>query len=486
MIRHSGRTRSDAQEDRTMAPLQDTVGALPIGTEMTLDAVSSAPATDQPYPPARIGWFTVFALLVMFMLSFTDRQIIALMVGPLQADLGLSDIQIGLLQGFAFSCFYVVAGLFIGWAMDHHSRRMLIMCGVIVWSISCAMGGLASGFWMLFLARVGVGMGEGALSPGAPSMLSDVFPRDKLTFPLGIFTVGANLGIAISFSLGGLVMGSLAHGGGVTLPLFGALHAWQATFLLLGIPGVFIALLMLAVPEPVRRGRTSDGAAFLPPLLKLLASRPRLFVSHFLGFGLSIMSGYALLSWLPALLTRRFDWPPSSIGPVLGLILGGGGIVGCMGASFLADWLFRRQVYDVHFRLQAAGMAVMAAAAATIPFATSPWAILAASGVIYVMASSAVPLSMAAVQLVAPNEVRGRASAAFSFFSTVLGLGLGPLLVATLTEHVFHDRLAVGSSISIVVGFAALGCLILMLFGRTGYRDAVVEMNARFGAVADA
>jgi MFS family permease len=433
------------------------------------------PGAAGPYPSSAAAWYAVFVLLLMFMLSFTDRQIIALLVEPLHKDLGLTDLQLSLLQGFAFGLLNVFAGLFLGWATDRLSRRLLILGGVIAWSISCTMSGLARGFGDLFVGRVGIGVGEAALGPAAGSMLSDLFPREKLTLALGVFTLGANLGITLSFTLGGVIIGLLA-GRVYHLPGLGVLHAWQLTFILVGLPGLLLWPLLLTLPEPARRGRLTRDGRFLKPLLGLLARWPKLFACHFVGFSLNSVLGFAMMGWAPALLTRHYGWAPAMIGPALGITIGVCGISGSISGGLIADHFFRRGVHDIHFRLQAIYYALMVPLAALLWLAPTAPAFLATFGAIYFLSASSVPQGATALQLVAPNELRGRLSSSAGLVGSILGFS-GPVLVALITQKVLHDRGAVATSVGLVVGASAALGVLCMLIGRRTYGEAVRQMN---------
>jgi MFS family permease len=435
----------------------------------------AAPFIDEASYPVSVGaWYGVLVLLLMYMMSLADRQVISLMVVPLQRDLGISDVQFSLLQGLAFVMFYLVAGLFIGWAVDRWNRRLLIMIGVMFWSISCAVCGLANGFWMLFVARVGVGVGEAVLYPGAVSLLADMFPPRKRTLAMGVFSTGATVGVAISFALGGVVMSLLAHSGSLAVPLLGALEPWQATFLILGLPGLPIALLALTMKDPPRRGVHSTGK-FLSPVVALYRARPRVFICHTLAFSLNLVIGYSLIAWTPAYLTRHFGWEGGAIGVAFGLALAVGGLTGPIISGAVADWFFRRGVFDIQFRLTAIYMAAAVPMTVAMFMASSPWLFLSGVGGIYFISAAASPLCSAALQIVSPAELRGRTSAVYGFVSTLLGLGIGPVLVAAITEHVLHDHGAVGTSIAIVVAGSAFCSMLLMLLGLRAYRSAVVE-----------
>lgn len=176
------------------------------------------------------AWYVVTLCMLAYIFSFIDRQILALMIEPIKADLQLSDTQFSLLHGLAFSLFYAVMGLPLAYIADRFSRPKLISIGIIVWSLATATCGLSKNFIQLFLSRMAVGVGEAALSPAAYSMFSDMFSKDKLGRAVGIYSIGAFLGGGIAFLVGGYVINLLK---GVTLievPLLGALKAWQIAF----------------------------------------------------------------------------------------------------------------------------------------------------------------------------------------------------------------------------------------------------------------
>jgi MFS family permease len=200
-----------------------------------------------PWPSPLRAWYAVAVLVLAFVFSFIDRIVIALLVEPIKADLGISDFDIGLLQGFAFAIFYALLGIPIGRLSDRISRRGIIATGIAVWSLMTAACGLARSFFGLFLARVGVGVGEATLSPAAYSMISDYFPREKLGRALGVYQSGAMLGAGIAFLVGGAAVQLLSAYDGQVLPVLGPVRMWQLAFFAVGLPGLLIALLMLTV-----------------------------------------------------------------------------------------------------------------------------------------------------------------------------------------------------------------------------------------------
>lgn len=430
-----------------------------------------------PYPPRATAWSTVGILLLFYMIAFLDRQILSLMAIPIQTDLQLDDVQIGLLNGFSFVLLYAFAGFFMGWLIDRYRRRIIVVAGVVIWSLSCVACGLAESFEALFIARVGVGTAEAALVPAVYSMLRDLFPPSRLSLANGVFTVGGSLGIGLSFALGGLLIQFLASAP-TTLPLLGTLRPWQLAFVLAGLPGIVLAWLMFAVPEPVRRGAPNPDKGLIAPLLRFVASRPRAVLSHLFGTSLSALCAYSVFAWAPLFLGRRFELDTLSIGLMLGFAVGPCAMAGSLVAGGVADRFMRRGVTDIAFRMMAIALTFGACACALAFQMTSlPLFLLLVSinGFVQGMNGAITP---AAMQLLGPAGLRGQLGACYLLFSSLIGAGLGPLLIGALTEHGFADRARVGDSVSLVVLCGGLTGAALLWTARHAYRAAVVAADA--------
>jgi MFS family permease len=204
-------------------------------------------AITQARPSPTVAWYTVIMCMIAYVLSFVDRQIIALLIEPIQADLQITDTQFSLLTGLAFSLFYATMGLPIARWADVGSRPFIIAAGIVVWSFATAVCGLTRTYWQLFLARMGVGVGEAALSPAAYSIISDSFPKSKLGLAMGVYSIGVFLGSGLAFLVGGTVIEIVESYGGLTLPFIGDIKPWQATFFLVGLPGIHELLHMFAI-----------------------------------------------------------------------------------------------------------------------------------------------------------------------------------------------------------------------------------------------
>ncbi|MFZ9086070.1 MAG: MFS transporter, partial [Steroidobacteraceae bacterium] len=234
------------------------------------------------------AWWTVILLTLAYICSFIDRQVITLLIGPIKQDLGLSDTQVSYLIGLSFALFYTVFGFLIAIAADRLNRRNIIAAGIFLWTIMTAACGLARGYGQLFLARMGVGFGEGALSPAALSLLTDLFPRRQLARAIGVYSTGIAIGSGVALLVGGSVIQAVSGAETVTLPLFGTLRPWQAAFIIVSLPGLPIGLLMLTLREPARKGMTQGAGWSLKPTLAHLREHCRSYLG--IALGMSVLT----------------------------------------------------------------------------------------------------------------------------------------------------------------------------------------------------
>lgn len=417
------------------------------------------------------AWYAVAVLVLAFIFSFIDRIVIALLVEPIKADLGVSDFGIGLLQGFAFALFYALLGIPIGRLSDRISRRGIIATGIAIWSLMTAACGLARSFFELFLARVGVGVGEAALSPAAYSMIADYFPREKLGRALGVYQSGAMLGAGIAFLVGGAAVQMLSAHDGQVLPVLGEVRMWQLAFFVVGLPGLLIALLMLTVREPARQGKSS-GAAGIPlrQVLAYIRSHRRLFFAHFAGFGLLVVPITTVLAWAPTWLSRVLGFTRAESGFVLGLML----LVLSPAAVYFGGWaidfLQKRGHADAPFRVS------IGAALTIVPlslFATTgsdPTLALWLIGPLVFCACISQAAAPTVIQVMVPNEMRAQISAVWMLCMNLISTIMGPTLVGFITVYVLMDDMAVGQSIAIVNAVSAPVAALILWTGLREFR----------------
>jgi MFS family permease len=437
----------------------------------------SAPAAAADWPRPAIGWYAVGVLTVAYVLSFIDRSILTLLVGPIRADLGISDTQLSLLHGFAFAIFYTTLGIPVALLADRLNRRNIVAVGIAVWSVATALCGLARSFWQLFAARVGVGVGEAALSPAAYSMIADLFPPQRLGRALAVYTLGAFAGAGLAYLIGGAVVGAVAGAPSVTVPLFGEVRAWQLVFFIVGWPGVLVALWMLTVPEPARRHPAPLGAgATLRGALRDCAAHMRrhwqTYTSHLVGFALVGLVFNAAIAWMPSYLIRVFGQTPAQAGFAVGMALLVFGTLGVLAGGWLTDRLGARGHLDAAMRVG------LLSAVCTVPFAVSATLVPVLSlglalfcGLVF-FTSMPFGAAAAAIQLVTPARMRATASSLYLCVLNLVGLGLGPTLVALFTDFLFADDAAVGRSLALASAIASLPAIAVFWWGLPHFRRA--------------
>jgi MFS family permease len=454
--------------------------------ELKTQAPPVAAEVEEPYPSARYAWYVVGALTLVYVFSFIDRQILNLMVRPIRRDLGITDTEMSLLMGFAFALFYTVCGIPLGWVADRFSRRSLIAIGFVFWSLMTAGCGLAHNFWQMLGLRMGVGVGEAALSPAAYSMIADYFPKERRATAISVYSMGIYIGSGLAFLLGGAVVGYASGQDKWMLPLVGETRPWQVIFFIVGLPGVLLAALMFTIREPMRRGmkmvRAADGTmrqAKVPfaEVYRYIASNWTTFVCHTVGFALLSFSSYGTSAWVPTMFQRNHGWSASKAGMVYGLTIGIFATLGVATGGWVADRLSRRGYRDATMRV---GLFV---SAAWFPFGMLypivSDANLAALLLIpsAFLASAPFGVAPAAIQQMMPNEMRGQASAIYLFVVNLIGLGIGPTAVAMTTDYVFHNDNAVNYSILIVCTVAHVASTLLLWAGLRPYRQSLDRLK---------
>ena len=432
------------------------------------------------------AWRTLAVLMLFNILSLADRNVIALMVGPIKHDLRLTDVQFGLVQGLAFALLYCVAGLPLGILADRLSRRVILWAGVSVWSLGACLSGLANSLGPLFGGRLAVGVGEATLQPCAFSMISGLFPKPRLSLAFGLFMTASNLGGGLALGVGGFLLFWFQHHP-LSLPGFGTLAPWRAVFLAIGLPGLLLALLAFTTREPPRLLATV-GAGGGPPtgLWRFLVARRAIILRHFLGFPLLGMVVYGVNSWLPAYFGRRFGWEPHEIGPLLGLMsLTLGSFWGIAGGVVI-DRLVARGMRDASFvvhMIQAAVGAPICFAAFTVPDGKLALVLLFIGMPIFQSFGAG---SLASLQIITPAPLRGRMAALYVFMLTGVGFSLGPLLVATVTDVILRDEAKVGLSMLIVMAVLTPIALTSLASGRSRLRAIAAEQPDEALAAAPA
>jgi MFS family permease len=448
--------------------------------------MSAPPA---PARPPRLSafhaWYAVAVLTLANVSGFVDRQILALLVTPIQRDLKVTDTELGVLAGLGFAVFYSLLGVPIGrWVDGGGHRPRIVALGAAVWSLLTACTAGARSYAQLFLLRIGVGVGEATLSPAAVSIIADAFPSERRGIAMSTYMVGTFAGSGIGYALGAYVVGRLDTPGMLTVPLLGSIYPWQVVFLLVGLPGLLVALLALTMREP-RMAATAPrpaGAASLGAVWQHVRTHGRTMASLSLGYACSASVNYGIAFWLATFLMRTHGWSVEQAGTLQGVLTFTVGPVGVLLGGRLSDAWTRRGRLDAPLRvgmLAALGMLVCAGSYPVVPSAT-----VAATLLVPVNLFAAMPwgAANAAVAEAMPSTLRGQGSALYQLVQNLVSGAVGPAAVALLTDQLFGDPGAVRWSLAVVAVVGMTATLLLLGWGRSAYQRTVAAVRAAEGA----
>ena len=426
-------------------------------------------------------WYVVAILTLASTFSIIDRQILNIMIGPVKRDLGgISDFQVSLIMGFAFTFLYSVLSYPAGRIADRYSRKNLMVAGIASWSLLTMVCGLAHQYWHLFLARMGVGVGEATLGPAANSALADYFDASRMPLMIGIVSSAPFIGQGLANIAGGTLIDYLEATPNFVWPIVGELYSWQMVFIVVGAPGLLIALAMWFLQEPARRGKMRDTQDSVPfrEVWAFVLERKKFFALVFLGYLCLATQGWSLFSWLVEYYVRNHDWTRSEIGLVYGSIALGVGIAGSVIGGLWAGWLISKNVVDGTLRVVMYGTIVLLPTAGLLTVVSDPW--LGIILLIPVTFCMAMPpgLMMATLQAIAPNELRGQMVAFYLIAVNFLAYTFAPTLPAMMSDFIFADELALGKSISILAVFNYSLAAICFYFGLRQYRLAIEAAQA--------
>lgn len=390
----------------------------------------------------------VGVLVLATVISYTDRQILSLLVDPIRRDLLISDTQVGLLIGTAFAFVYGLAGLPLGWLADRLRRRNLIVAGISLWSIGTVCCGLSHNFGQFFAARILVGIGEAVLTPASVSMISDSFPPRNRGRATSVFLMGMAMGAGGAILFGGVIL-RLADSGALRGTFLDGQTSWRVVLLLLGILGVVPASIVASLREPQRQHNdlpSDPQASPAQSTVEWLRLTPLL-----LGLGITSLVDNAVLAWTPSVLVRGFDMPATEVGPLLGTLLMVSGGLGMLTGGFLSDRA-RRQGYRGG-RLPVAALSAAVTTPVTILIMASSVNIVLIGVSLYVCLSciGACVGTLTLLDLV-PNKRHGLIMAVSFFLNVALGAGVGPAAVGLVADHLPLSGGGIGWAVFLVAG----------------------------------
>lgn len=366
--------------------------------------------------------YALVVLAIVYMFNFVDRQILSILLPAIRDEFQVADWVLGLLAGTAFALFYIILSVPIAQLADRVNRRNLIALAVAVWSAMTAVSGLVTSFWQLTVARIGVGIGEAGCSPPAHSMIADLYPPEKRSTAMGVYTVGISAGIMLAYLAGGWVAQNIG---------------WREAFFIVGVPGLFLALIVrFTLREPERGAseqRTDSGnQPGLMVVTRFLLSR-RSFMYMAFAAGLSAFVGYSIVNFMPSFLVRSFDMGLAELGLYLGLIYGVAGGAGFFMGGYIADRIGRR----AHRRaLTFIALSVLVSAflyVAVFASASATWCLA-----LYVLPSFTANLYLAPVlsqtQSLVSLRMRAVASSLVLLVINVIGLAMGSPITGLISD----------------------------------------------------
>lgn len=406
----------------------------------------------------RYASYVLALLSLVYVVSFIDRQILAMLMEPIRHEFGVSDTAMGLLTGFAFVLFYTLAGIPIARLADRASRKGIISISLAAWSVVTAASGLTRSFAQLATLRVLVGIGEAGCNPSAHSLISDYFPPRRRATALSVYACGVFIGSAIAFIAGGWLL---------------TRYDWRTSFYMAGIPGIVLAIVVGLTVRELPRGHAEGRSVAAAPVplaevVRFLLGR-RAFVLIVLGTAVQSLSGYAVINWGPTFLARVYEMSWSEIGTGLGWVVGLGGTFGALAGGRLADFMGRRDV-RWYMRLPALQSLLAVPFVAGFTLLPQPSHALVSFIPFYVLTAMYVGPMFAMIQGLVELRMRATAAAIMLFITNIVGLGLGPLLVGILNDHVFGPAYGVTGIRYSLLTVGLLGGLASFFFWRASRR----------------
>ena len=403
------------------------------------------------YPEKKHSYSAVAILTLAQVFAFIDRQIPSMLVEPIKQDFNLTDSQIASLGGAAFSIFYAIMALPIGYAVDRYTRTKVLGTGIFLWSLMTALAGLANSFGKLFGARIGVAVGEAVMAPISVSLVSDSFPENKQGKPMGIITAGVYIGIGITLLGGGFLIDYLTSIGGITLPLIGYLKPWQATFMIVGIPGLVLAIAAFYLKEPRRVEEQVDSNHLVDKknVFLHLKEHRKTLIPMFGGLIFMALIFYSFSFWAPTMMIRTFDISLTEVGFILGMITIISSITGTIIAGSAVDYLRNRNYSDAPVRAAMIAVILALPPIISLSFVQTELGAWICIAVYLLFISSFAPLGLLAISGVSTGNVKGQTAAIHAFLMMAFGLSLGPQLTAFFTDFVFVDPNLLINSVSL-------------------------------------
>jgi len=427
-------------------------------------------------PKPGYAWYTVLLLTVVYVFSYIDRTILGLLVEPIRADLGLNDTQISFLLGPAFALFYTTLSLPLGWLADRWKRNWIVAIGVVLWSLATAACGLAKNFAQMAVARIMVGVGEATLSPCALPMIADSFPPEKRGTPIAVYSTALSVGGGIAALAGASVIVWSKSAGAIVLPLVGEIAPWQFAFILVGLPGILLGILMFVLREPARQieaGLSTDGASGLRDAFAYLKKDWKLYTGFVAMACLMTILAYSQ-GLFAAMFERTWGWPAEQYAVWSGVMMLAVGPATVFATGWGIDRMRVAGMADGPVRMMIGATLVVIPThilAPLMPNGYLAFAVLAPN-----LAGLACLTTAGAIGVinVTAGEIRSQVTALYYVMISVTGLMLGPTTVGLLSDYVVGNE-NIRYAVSLVAVIYGTPLLFTLRGTLRRYRDRVTQ-----------
>jgi MFS family permease len=426
------------------------------------------------YPPRGVAWRSAIIIFIISAIATADRMAIAMLIGPIKKDFGIGDFQASLLIGAAFTSFYVLFLLPIGWAADRYSRTKVLGTCLFLWSLATVSCGWATGFVMLFFMRMLVGAGEAGMAPTVHGIIGDSFPRESLAKPLALQGIGFQVGSALGVAAAGAIVSAAAAGAFAGWPLLGDMPGWRVAFILIGLPGL-LALILIPLLHDPREKPAAD--ARVEPIMPFLHANNGLVVLALLFAGISAMALGCVTGWIPEYLQRAYGASPKQAGATLGSLMLLAAFAGQGLYAIITDWLAARGVKDATLRVGLIPVVL------SIPLAWLAFRAETMTGFLPLLTALMLciapcnAINNTIVQTISPAPLRSRMTALAILSVSVFGFTLGPALAGWLSQYVFGEA-NLGRAIQIVIMGSMVVSVLLLLMLRPKLVDYLADHSS--------
>ena len=429
------------------------------------------------WPSKKYAWFLTTLLLVTYTVSFIDRAMINLLIDPIRTDLDLSDIQMGQILGPGFMISYILFSLPVGRMVDKFNRIVVLIGGILLWSLATAAHGFSSDYYSLFVSRAGVGAGEAAVTPASWSIIADLFRPEERAFPMSFYLMGPYIGQGLALLFGGLIIQLYT----VPVEIFGIiLQPWQMIFILIAIPGFILSLGLAFLSDPERKGIINKEKQKDESFIDVIAYIKSKFSAYFtlmIAASFIVVLLYTFQAWVPTYIARIHGWDLSRVGYLFGIVTLISGSLGVLSGPVLERFLETKGIKNsTHSVFLISALALAVIPALTFSFVSEK---LVLYGMFIISFFITLPMACFAsgLQKMTPQNYRGSVSGLYVFIMNIVGLSLGPTVVPFFTSVIFQSDMSINLALSYT--FLIFGPLsfTIFFFGRKSLNKELQSVN---------